>query len=136
MDRVSQTLATLAKLDRHAASGQFYNWYDPATGDLLRIWPENGSPVYPFLSSVDNGWLAAALMMVEKAIPPLKQEAEAIVSTMNFGFYYDPDPTQRQLRGGFWTELPPNQVYAPNVSGGCETSPAAAPTGSAETTGK
>ena len=22
------------------------------------IWPENGNPVYPFLSSVDNGWLA------------------------------------------------------------------------------
>ena len=45
----------------------FYNWYDPMTLEVLRIWPENGSTVYPFLSSVDNGWLAAALM---RSSPP------------------------------------------------------------------
>ena len=30
--RIAQTLDTLATLERHAASGQFYNWYDPQTG--------------------------------------------------------------------------------------------------------
>ncbi len=30
--RLSQTLQTLAHLDRHEPSGQFYNWYAPTTG--------------------------------------------------------------------------------------------------------
>ena len=38
----------------------FYNWYDPASGTKLTTWPVDGSPVHPFLSSVDNGWMAAA----------------------------------------------------------------------------
>lgn len=57
-NRIARTLATVATLERHA-SGQFYNWYDPATGEKLTVWPEDGGTVYPFLSSVDNGWLAA-----------------------------------------------------------------------------
>lgn len=106
--RVQQTLTTLATLERHEASGQFFNWYDPATGAVLTTWPENGNPVYPFLSSVDNGWLAAALMMVKTAIPELAAQAEAILGPMDFGFYYNPQ--EGQLRGGYWTQLPPNQV--------------------------
>src|SRR5690349_15756376 len=52
-DRVTKTLATLGRLPRHTDSGQFYNWYDPATGEKLRVWPVDGSTVFPFLSSVD-----------------------------------------------------------------------------------
>jgi hypothetical protein len=129
--RGAQTLTALADMPRHEESGQFYNWYDPATGDVLTTWPENGNPVYPFLSTVDNGWLAAALMMVESTMPQLRGHAEAIESTMDFSFYYDPDPYQRQMRGGYWTELPPNQVYAPGVSGGCTNAPGTAPTSTA-----
>ena len=33
------------------------------------VWPEDGSVVYPFLSSVDNAWMAAALMVVRNAVP-------------------------------------------------------------------
>ena len=29
--RIEQTLDTLTTLERHQASGQFYNWYNPAT---------------------------------------------------------------------------------------------------------
>jgi hypothetical protein len=104
-ERIAQTLDTLAKLERHAESGQFYNWYDPATGEVLRIWPASGGPVYPFLSSVDNGWLAAALIMVANAVPQLRDEALAIVEEMDFGFYYDPNA--RLLRGGYWPEGTP-----------------------------
>lgn len=109
--RIGQTLATLAHLERHAGSGQFYNWYAPTTGQKLTIWPADGSTVYPFLSSVDNGWLAAALIMVTNSVPQLRREAGAIVDTMNFSCYYD--PAAGLLRGGFWnTDAPP-----PNSNG-------------------
>jgi hypothetical protein len=126
--RMRQTLQSVAGLDRHAPSGQFYNWYDPATGDVIEIWPVDGNPVYPFLSSVDNGWLATALRIVAAAEPRLRRQADALYDSMDFGFYYNPDIGQ--IRGGYWTELPPNQVYAPQVnSGPCETAPAEGDTG-------
>ena len=50
-------------------SGMFYNWYDEATGEKLTTWPGTGDTVYPFLSSVDNGWLAAAFMLIQNADP-------------------------------------------------------------------
>ena len=107
--RMSQTLDSVAQLERHEASGMFYNWYDPTTLEMLRIWPEDGSTVYPFLSSVDNGWLAAALMVVGSAEPRLRKEANAIFETMDFGFYYDPNAKADVglIRGGFWVEQPP-----------------------------
>jgi hypothetical protein len=103
--RIDRTLASLARLERHPASGQFYNWYDPDTGTKLRVWPADGSTVHPFLSSVDNGWLAAALVMVGNAVPQARDEAEAILADMDFGFYYD--PAAGLIRGGFWDEPPP-----------------------------
>ncbi len=94
--RLAKTLASTAKLER--SHGHFFNWYDPATGARRT---DMGTP---FLSSVDNGWLGAALLMVERGEPSLKREARAISSGMNFGFYYDPE--KGQLWGGAWTEKP------------------------------
>jgi hypothetical protein len=108
--RVERTLASVAKLERHTWSGQFYNWYDPDTLAKLRVWPNDGSTVHPFLSSVDNGWLAAALMIVRHAVPQARAQAEAILRDMDFGFYYD--PAAGLLRGGFWDE-PPAQCSTP-----------------------
>jgi hypothetical protein len=125
--RIAVTIDSVTQLDRHEESGQFYNWYDPFTGELVEIWPEDGNPVYHFLSSVDNGWLSAALLMVSNTVPELRHEARALHESMDFGFYYDPDVGQ--LRGGYWTVLPPNQVYAPQVSGGCVHSPSDGDTG-------
>jgi hypothetical protein len=102
--RIAVTLRTLARLER--SHGQFYNWYDPDTGARLRVWPVNGSPVYGFLSTVDNGWLAAALLMVERAVPQLREEAARLVAPMDFSFYYD--PAEGQMYGGAWTEPPPD----------------------------
>ena len=84
----------------------YYNWYDPNTGEKLTVWPVDGGRVYPFLSSVDNGWLAAALIMVRNTVPQLRAQANAIYADMDFGFYYDPGAGL--LRGGFWDE-PSNQ---------------------------
>lgn len=113
--RIEQTLTTLATLERHEASGMFYNWYDPSTGAKLTIWPPSGDPVYPFLSTVDNGWLAAALIMVTNSVPQLRDEAQAILDDMNFGFYYDPGAGL--LRGGFWDALPPGCSTLGNYPG-------------------
>jgi hypothetical protein len=105
--RMSQTLSSVAGLERHEYSGMFYNWYNPKTGAKLRIWPENGNVVKPFLSSVDNGWLATGLLLVSRAEPSLAARADAIREDMDFGFYYNEAENQGgQIRGGFWDEDP------------------------------
>ncbi len=74
-DRIGKTLQTLQRLDRHPASGMFYNWYDPLNGAKIRVWPDDGSPRNPFLSSVDNGWLGAALVVVRNVVPEQRARA-------------------------------------------------------------
>ena len=122
--RMTRTLDTLARLKRHDDSGMFYNWYSPSTGKKLTKWPVDGSTVHPFLSSVDNGWLATALKVVANAEPSLRDEADALRDSMDFGFYYDPDALGAdapagQIRGGFWDKpLPEGQCTVPgNYSG-------------------
>ena len=104
VDRISQTLATLEGMERHEPSGQFWNWYSPQTGAKLTIWPENGDRVYPFASSVDNGWLASGLIMVANAVPAVHDRAWDLAASMNFGCYYDPNAKADVglIRGGFW----------------------------------
>ena len=102
--RMRQTVQTVATLEHHTWSGQFYNWYDPHTGAKLLNWPETGEPLKPFLSSVDNGWLATGLLVARNAEPRLRAEADAIRRQMNFGMYYN--PAENQIRGGFWDDDP------------------------------
>ena len=109
--RIDRTLTTLSRMERHEWSGQFYNWYDPDTGQKLTVWPVDASTVYPFLSSVDNGWLASALMMVRNSIPQLRAKANALFKPMDFGFYYDPQAGL--IRGGFWDQPPAGQCTVP-----------------------
>lgn len=108
--RIERTLSSVERLERHEPSGQFYNWYDPETLEKLTVWPEPPhDPVYPFASSVDNGWLAAALIMVANAVPELSERAFGIAASMDFGCYYDPlakggGANPGLIRGGFWLE--------------------------------
>ncbi|WP_336215198.1 glucoamylase family protein [Nonomuraea sp. LPB2021202275-12-8] len=108
--RVGKVLTALERMDRHTPTGQFYNWYDPATLQLVRTWPENGDPVRLFASSVDNSWLATALMMIRTAVPQHAARATRLVTSMNFASYYDPaarpDAGTGLMRGGFWPERP------------------------------
>ena len=110
-DRMAATLDTLARLPHHTFSGMYYNWYDPHTGAVVTVWPEDGSPVTPFLSSVDNGWLAAALLVVRGAAPELRARVDRVLGPMDFGFYYNPSARGAGLpgliRGGFWDTQPP-----------------------------
>ena len=91
VQRLSTTIGTLEHMERYAPSGQFYNWYDHRTGAKLTIWPPTGAPLTPILSSVDNGWLAAGLRVVQRSVPELAGRAGALFDSMNFGFYYRPN---------------------------------------------
>ncbi|MHC5538654.1 glucoamylase family protein [Singulisphaera rosea] len=105
--RISGVLGTLVRLER--SHGFFYNWYEPASGARALAWPSGGA-IRPFLSSVDNGWLAVALMLVGNVRPDLKPQADAILEPMDFAFFYDPyDPANPVahpglLYGGYWTD--------------------------------
>jgi hypothetical protein len=101
--RIALTLQTLPTLEKHEPSGMFYNWYDPATGKKLTAFPDGGV-IHPFLSSVDNGWLATGLQIVINQVPALAGQAHRVLDLMDFGYYYD--PAQNQIRGGFWVEDP------------------------------
>jgi hypothetical protein len=89
--RLSRTIDSLEEMERHPPSGQYFNWYDHRTGVKITTWPPTGEPHTPRLSSVDNGWLAVGLRLVEREVPELSRRAGAIYDSMNFGFYYRPD---------------------------------------------
>jgi hypothetical protein len=90
--RLSRTLSTLGRMERYGDTGQYYNWYDHHTGAKLTYWPPSPTDEFhPILSSVDNGWLAVGLRIVENSVPQLARQAGALYDAMNFGFYYRPD---------------------------------------------
>ena len=111
--RLDRTITTLEGMERHEPSGQYYNWYDHRTGEKLTIWPPTGQPLRPWLSSVDNGWLAVGLQLVRNTTidPELSSRAGAIYDSMDFGFYYRPEANRILFH------------YAP----GTETEPVSAP---------
>jgi hypothetical protein len=90
--RLSRTLGSLEGMERYGDTGQYYNWYDHRTGEKLTDWPPKHDPnFHPILSSVDNGWLAVGLKIVENSVPQLSRRASALYDAMDFGFYYRPD---------------------------------------------
>ena len=90
--RLSKTLTTLESMERYQDTGQYYNWYDHRTGAKLTDWPPKHDPnFHPILSSVDNGWLAVGLRIVENRVPRLSERAGELYDAMDFGFYYRPD---------------------------------------------
>ena len=89
--RLKRTLLSLETMERHEPSGQYYNWYDHTTGAKLTVWPPTGEPLTPILSSVDNGWLAAALHVVANSVPEVAARAGALFDSMHFGYYYRPE---------------------------------------------
>ncbi len=91
VSRLTATIATLERMERHDPSGQYFNWYDHRTGEKLTEWPPTGDPLVPILSSVDNGWLATGLRLVERRVPELASRAKTLFDSMNFGFYYRPE---------------------------------------------
>ncbi len=112
-NRIGKTLASLARMEKHEPSGMFYNWYDEATGAVLYTWPEDDNIVYPFVSSVDMGWLGAALHVVSEADPANSVAAGKLFEAMRWDMFYDkdfgPESTDGKtggVYGGFWTAKP------------------------------
>jgi hypothetical protein len=93
-ERMDQTLDTLERLERHEPSGQFFNWYDHRTGEKITTWPDDGRPHEPRLSSVDNGWLAVGLKVVEERVPQVSRRARELHESMDWSLYYRPDRNQ------------------------------------------
>jgi hypothetical protein len=112
--RISRTLHTMSRLRNHAPSGMFFNWYDEKTGEVLTTDPDGTRPITPFVSSVDNGWFAAALMVVRNAEPWVRRQADDLLDSMNFAFYYNPDARPGVpaglMRGGFFETPPPDEA--------------------------
>jgi hypothetical protein len=107
--RLERTLRTLLRMEHHRPSGMYYNWYDEASGDVITSWPGSGDPVHPFLSSVDNGWLGAALMVVRTADRRIGWLADMVFSRMRWDMFYNaghPRPGGL-MHGGFYDAPPP-----------------------------
>ncbi|MBL0058795.1 MAG: DUF3131 domain-containing protein [Elusimicrobia bacterium] len=85
--RIRLVLLTLNKLDHWR--GQYFNYYETITLDVSRR----------FASSVDNGWLAAGLIVARQSFPTLAQDIDRILEEMDFSRFYDPEIGQ--LWGGF-----------------------------------
>jgi hypothetical protein len=110
--RIDKTLTALARLER--VHGFFLDSYDPRTGVPLKVSPDGGQPIHPLVSAVDNGWLAAALLMISNTKPALRERADALLKPMDFGFFYEPydasDPVNHpgQLHGVY---RPDDQLF-------------------------
>jgi hypothetical protein len=108
--RLNRTLDTLAGMER-SIGGQYYNWYNHHTGAKLTVWPSNGDPLTPILSSVDNGWLATGIHVVATAVPEVAGKAGALFDSMNFGVYYVPE--RNQIRFHINPDAPQDPAKSP-----------------------
>jgi len=106
-DRIGQTLTTLAGMEPPRSQRPVLTTGTTRRpGAKLTIWPPTGGPVYPFLSTVDNGWLATALIMVTHAVPQLARIKRRPSSTDELWLLLQ--CPQRLLKGGYWPSPPPN----------------------------
>ncbi|MCL6442141.1 MAG: DUF3131 domain-containing protein [Alicyclobacillus sp.] len=90
-NRVQKLAATLGRLGTW--HGFLYNWYDVATGS-----PASGDSSR-FVSTVDNGWYAAGLMVARQAFPGAKSVLTKLLNAMDFSKLYD--PSAHQMYGGY-----------------------------------
>jgi hypothetical protein len=96
--RVKETIHTLSHMERR--HGFFLNWYKASDSTPLTEWVP-GTPIPPFLSSIDNAWLAASLFMVREKFPDVKVDVSKILEDMDFRFFYD---TQQDFFRGGWDD--------------------------------
>ncbi|WP_165073509.1 glucoamylase family protein [Paludisphaera rhizosphaerae] len=106
--RLTRTIQTLDAMNR--PHGFFVNDIDPRNGKRLATSPVDSAPRRPLISTVDNAWMAMALMMVSNTRPELAPNAERLLEAMDFGFlfsFYDQqDPIHQPglLRVGYWVD--------------------------------
>jgi hypothetical protein len=107
--RLIRTLKTVERMKHHVPSGMYYNWYTPSTGAVITVWPSSADRVYPFVSSVDNGWLGAALLVVMNSDRAASHWAARIFDRMRWDMFYDTNVGLKPglIHGGFYDAPPP-----------------------------
>lgn len=96
--RIELMLESLKGLERF--NGFFYDWYDAQSKKMLTHWPADNHQLDLFLSSVDNAWLALALLVVAQAKPALAELIyNEFLDHMDFDFFFD--EAEQELFGGF-----------------------------------
>lgn len=85
LQRLRATVTQLASLAvwRHF----FYNYYSTTNLQIARY----------YVSSVDNGWLAAALVVIRTAFPELADQCTGLLDRMDFRVFYDEQHGQMRL---------------------------------------
>ncbi|WP_440009861.1 glucoamylase family protein [Halomicrococcus sp. SG-WS-1] len=85
--RARKRLANVLSTLEHAESwnGLFYRWYDVETGEV-----HESSPSARNVSTIDNGWLSAGLLVVSHAFPALRDRAYRLVEAADYTALYDP----------------------------------------------
>ena len=125
--RIARTLESLARLERHAASGQFYNWYDPDTGAKLRVLADRRQHASTRSSrasttagcgGADHGAATPCRSARADASDPRSAWTSASTTTPRHGL----------IRGGFWDEPPPGCSVLDNYRDRGPTSPTRATT--------
>lgn len=76
--RAENTLSVLKKIPRW--KGFFYNWYSTTNLQIAR----------KYISTVDNGWLCAGLIVLRQAFPELYNVCSEILEEMDYAVLYDP----------------------------------------------
>lgn len=89
-DKIERTLKTLNEMETW--NGLYYNWYFTNNGALMSDWGE-------FISTVDNGWLTAALVVVGQYFPELAHATSSLIDEMDYSSLYD--VAEGKFRGGF-----------------------------------
>ncbi|XVH30816.1 glucoamylase family protein [Haloferacaceae archaeon DSL9] len=100
LDRIETLLDTLESIETW--NGLYYNWYNTDDGSLFRDFGL-------FVSTVDNGWLTAGLVVVASAFDDLYERATRLADAMDYEPLYDPnvynpfdpDAPVGQMHGGY-----------------------------------
>lgn len=79
-DLLANVLTTLEAADTW--NGLYRRWYDVADGSV------HGSESAPNVSTIDNGWLSAGLVVVGQAFPALHDRTSALVDAQDYGELY------------------------------------------------
>jgi hypothetical protein len=90
VQRVKGTLGTVESMEKW--KGFLYNWYNTKDASPKKDWGQ-------FVSTVDNGWLAAGLVVVRQAYPEVNEQTSQLLKAMNFAQLYD--PLVGQMYGGY-----------------------------------
>ena len=131
LQRFSLTLGTVEHLRKW--NGFLLSWYDTTNGHCL-TGPggqdcENGSISGQLISTVDNGWYGAGLVVTRQALgamhcpecQDLAQRASVLLQAMNYGQFFDygdqcADITAGQMYGGWIIDQGPAGFHYGNLN--------------------